>query len=45
MELINEIFDNCNNPIFKIFISTAAARKGVVRQHRHTEFELSLILS
>lgn len=45
MELINEIFDNCNNSIFKIFISTAAARKGVVRQHRHTEFELSLILS
>lgn len=45
MELINEIFDNCNNSIFKIFISTAAARKDVVRQHRHTEFELSLILS
>ena len=45
MILINEIFDNCNNSIFKIFISTAAARKGVVRQHRHTEFELSLILS
>ena len=42
---INEIFDNCNNSIFKIFISTAATRKGVVRQHRHTEFELSLILS
>lgn len=45
MILINEIFDNCNNSIFKIFISTAATRKGVVRQHRHTEFELSLILS
>lgn len=45
MELINEIFDNYKNSIFKIFISTAATRKGVVRQHCHTEFELSLILS
>lgn len=41
---IDSFNDIYGNPIFKVFISNAKARKNQLRQHRHTEFELSLIL-
>lgn len=45
MELIDSFSDRFGNLIFRVFRSSATARKNLIRQHRHTEFELSLILS
>ena len=45
MPTIDTFIDRYGNPIFKIFLSAAHIRTNQIRQHRHTEFELSLILS
>lgn len=45
MKLIDSFSDHYGNRIFRVFCSSAAARKNQLRQHRHTEFEISLILS
>ncbi|MDY3846488.1 MAG: AraC family transcriptional regulator [Eubacteriales bacterium] len=44
METITEITDIYGNVVFKLFKSTAYARKNQVRMHRHTLFEISLII-
>ena len=45
MEIIDNFSDHLGNLIFRVFRSSAAARQNLIRQHRHTEFEISLILS
>lgn len=45
MELIDEFKDKYQNTTFKIFSSIAQVRKNSFRLHRHTEFELSLIIN
>ncbi len=42
---IDTFTDNYGNPIFKIYTSAPPAMKRQKRMHRHTEFEISLILS
>ena len=41
---IDTFTDHYGNPIFRIFISTQPEMKRQKRLHRHTEFEISLIL-
>lgn len=45
MEIIDSFSDRFGNLIFQVFRSSAVARRNLIRQHRHTEFEISLILS
>lgn len=44
-QLIDTFTDNYGNPIFRIYISIQPKMKRQKRLHRHTEFEISLILS
>ena len=44
-QLIDTYTDKYGNPIFRIYISTQPKMKRQKRLHRHTEFEISLILS
>ncbi len=44
MQLIGSIENKVNLPVCKMFLSTAPRRKGVYRNHKHAEFELSVIL-
>lgn len=45
MEIIDSFSDHFGNLILRVFRSSAVARQNLIRQHRHTEFEISLILS
>ncbi len=44
-QIIDTFNDDYGNPVFKIYISSCVAQKQQKRLHRHTEFEISLILS
>lgn len=44
MEIIGKIINNNQQPVCKMFISTAQQRKDYFREHKHTDFEISLIL-
>lgn len=44
-QYIDTFTDRYGNPVFSIYTSTPAAMKRQKRLHRHTEFEISLILS
>ena len=44
-QILDTFTDNYGNPILKIYISTAPVQKRPKTLHRHTEFEISLILS
>ena len=45
MQQIETIFDRYGSPVFTVYISSAAPRAGVLRNHHHTAFEISLILA
>lgn len=44
MDIIGKIVNNNQIPVCKMFISTALQRKDYFREHKHTDFEISLIL-
>lgn len=44
-KIIDEFKDEYNNPVFSAYLSLVPAEKRQKRLHRHTDFELSLILS
>ena len=44
-EIINTFYDEYKNPVFSAYLSIVPTEKRQKRLHRHTEFEVSLILS
>ena len=44
-EIINTFYDEYKNPVFAAYLSIVSTEKRQKRLHRHTEFEVSLILS
>ena len=45
MQQIETIADRYGSPVFTVYISSATPRTAVLRNHHHTAFEISLILS